>query len=393
MGKKKDPMALFEILSQQDNPGSATKVPEWMRRKAAEQADEPAPAPLETDGAAEETTPDGKCGPDEAAEDVAIVASEGDLPEEVAPAEPDTEDDDRDEPVDEGQADGIVDDEVDEETAAEADEETQYDVDAPANDDLEADEPVEVGPVAAEEPAEENRPEAPPELTPHEQEFVGAYARELTGVPEQKETTPPPASAGRSEPWLSIAGQRVSISLSVLKAMVAIGVVMILLVLMFLLGRLTAPKTFAPAEPADAGQAEIPALPPIEGLRPMSPTTEPVKATQTGQRDPRRQYLVIQTLSGTDDEDLAEAERIMQFAARHDLPADIQIMGTGDNRRYVVWSLLGVADRDSDAAAEHVRKVERVGKAYFETYGTYDFRQQRQGRAQPFWVSGKVERK
>lgn len=352
MSKKKDPMALFEILSKQDNPESATKVPAWMKRKPAEQAEPETP-----------NVPDDAA--DEAIEETPAPPEESLAEPETGEDEPDTKDldtQDTDEDVEEDHEEideDLPDDQIDEDEIDDEDEDlddndiTEYD-----DDDL-----------------PEETSDAPP--TPGPIRPAMSMAPLIPGQPVE---TP-------VEPWLDVSDQRVRLSLSMLTACIAAGCILVAIIMAFTFGRLTAPD--APATSAgDVAPPTADVTPP-----PLGNQDRPAMvATTTGQRSPDRQYLIIETLQGAGETDLAEADRIVAFVGQRGLPADIKRTGRDENAKYVVWSLQGFLDHESPEANAFVQDVERIGEAYFNQYGTYRFRQERQGQPQPFWVSGKQER-
>ncbi len=387
MSKKKDPMALFEVLSKQDNPESATKVPAWMKRKAAEpaQGDAPeVPQDAETEAIQDETDGDyiAEPPPAPAAEELQELVEADEIDEaadeydeeidEDLPEEDDLDDIDETPEAHEAEqdpADAL--DELDDEELDDEDDITEYDADELPEEDVE------------EFSAETERAAADP--TPQVEAVTPPK------LPAEIPPAIPEPAASPAEPWLDMSDQRVRLSLPILTAAIAAGCILVALVAAFTIGWLAAPGP-SPKE-ATLGDAAVSAPVDTQGPPPLNSQNRPAMvATTTGQRSPDRQYLIIETLRGASQDDLNEADRIVAFVAQRGLPADIQLTGRNTNPRYVVWSLQGFLDRESPEAKAFVEKVQGVGEAYFERYGTYRFRQEREGRPQPFWVSGKQEK-
>jgi hypothetical protein len=382
VSKKKDPMALFEVLSKQDNPESATKVPAWMKRKAAEQAQSDAPdVPQDAEAEAiDEETDDNyvvEPPPAPAAEELQKLAeSQTDEIDDATDGyseeidenlrEDDDELDEADETDDDLDDESLDNESLDNESLDDEDDTTEYDADELPDEDIEE--------------------------YPAETQATAGHTPQVQAAPPPPLPDDVPTPARPAEPWLDISDQRVRLSLPILTAAITAGCIMVALVAAFTIGWLAAPGPGPAAEAdsisdAQSDSARAQAPPPLNNQdRPA------MVATTTGQRSPDRQYLIIETLRGASQDDLNEADRIVAFTAEHGLPADIQLTGRNTNPRYVVWSLQGFLDRESPEAEAFVEKVQRVGETYFERYGTYRFRQERDGRAQPFWVSGKQEK-
>lgn len=207
------------------------------------------------------------------------------------------------------------------------------------------------------------------------------------------------ASLAKLAPWrprVHLHEDEVEITVRLIPAMFALGTVLVLMVLTFVLGRVTAPRDATPpsspvrqaAAPEDAGPAEAEAQeqPAIAGLNPLS--TDPPVLSPPKQRDPGRNYLVIQMLGGADDVDYDEAMRIQSFMDEQGVPVDAWTVNVNGKPRLMVWSRLGFESPTSREAEALVDRVERLGKQYFQKYQTYDFRQRVDGRRRPFFVRG-----
>jgi hypothetical protein len=419
-------MALFEILSKQDNPESATKVPAWMKRRQAEQADDEAhPVPEPVDEAVDETDNKTADVPAEPATEETATPEDGEyVGDDIVIEEPTDEgveadaDEDEYEQADMEQrpADANTDDEPAEDTGDDIVDEVDEDLDdaTPTDDALEAASDDEYDEALDEEDdealadgEESSDDEDETEYDADETDLMAELQpppvedTDDTQAAPQPPGLPAPAAPGPATPpatpWLALHGQGLRVTLSWIWAGVAAAALLLVLLMSFWLGRATAPDaepTVAPpTPPAEPGPEGIAPLPPDERLQDVETAAQAVVESRSGQRLPDRQYLVIQTLMGDSDADQDEAQRIASFVANRGLPADVVRVGSGDRRKYAVWSLLGFRDRSSRSAQEHVEKVERIGKDYFDEYGTYDFRQVRGGQRRPFWVSGKAELK
>jgi len=117
-----------------------------------------------------------------------------------------------------------------------------------------------------------------------------------------------------------------------------------------------------------------------------SPAVAPVPAS-TLLRVPGKYYLVIQSLVGASKEDQAEAEQIRAWCAQHGEPASVAthtLARTGKSR-CIVWSLRPFDSPSSPEALNYGRKIEALGKNYNAQYKRYDFRQQRDGKFDPWF--------
>jgi len=152
-------------------------------------------------------------------------------------------------------------------------------------------------------------------------------------------------------------------------ASVALAVVIVLLLVgAFMLGRATAP--------AGPGQALAGPEPPYRPDVLKRSAQQPSGGTAT--RLKGKYYLVIETLKGRSDEDLAEAQRIVEFLSQKGEQATVQTFNVGGQKLvYGIWSLRPFDARDSQEALDYARRIEQLGKEYFEKYKTYRFQQRR----------------
>ena len=112
-----------------------------------------------------------------------------------------------------------------------------------------------------------------------------------------------------------------------------------------------------------------------------------VAPAATPVRVPGKYYLVIQSLVGASPEDQAEAEQIRLWCAQHGELATVathMLPRTGKSR-CIVWSLRPFDSPTSPEAQAFGRKIETLGKDYKAQYKRYDFRQQRDGKFDPWF--------
>ncbi|MCD4824129.1 MAG: hypothetical protein K8S55_05940 [Phycisphaerae bacterium] len=348
MARRKHNKALFEVLSKPDGASSPLSVPDWMKSTPTEQAGQP-----EVPAAMDEAKKDEKVESVEMPKDDQLVIEDPAETTAIAPADEEllTE------------ADVIT-----EESAAE-----------------EVAEKVEPAAAVVEEPAVEAKVEDMAEEGFEEPE----QPQEEAGPPPIQavtETPPPiqPAQAVRTMRQVLVETQSLGpwMQMSQLQAMVMLGVVLILLVAAFVGGRLTAPAPTG--DPGGQGQ-------PGRIGEPVGKIGEPVKAV-AGQRDPKRQYLLIQVLKGDSDADKVEADRIIMFCEKRGIPADMVTIGKA-RPRVAVWCLWGFSSANSDVARAHAKRIEDIGKKYFNKFGTYKFLQRRKGKFAPFYYPGSNEEK
>lgn len=350
MAKKKNSKALFEVLSKAD---STMNVPDWMRPRRVGAAPEESAEATETQAEAGATLP---IEQGEAPVPPAPTESEDNLVEVPPPAD-EADEDYKSEPDDE------IDVEVEEAPATE--EETEYE-DEDADDLPEADETSQETEEVEDAEVYEPVPEAPKPLA-----RFSAWARTVRQKHDAAEEAP-----------------SAQFSLNTRAVGLLIAAVAVLLLVAFVLGRVTASRTppkLAPSQPPSPA-ANTPQL------RPVVMDDKPITC-ESGRRDPDRYFLIIETLKGNGDADKAEADRIIEFCKARELPADAVVLQSGRKQRVAVWCLLGFRFRHSKAALDHARKVEQVGQAYFAKNKTYQFLQRRRkdGPLGPFFYPGRVE--
>ncbi len=177
-----------------------------------------------------------------------------------------------------------------------------------------------------------------------------------------------------------VEGGRIHLSVNYLTCGVVGAAFIVLLIGAFLLGRGTA----GGGGPTKAGLGTMPPLNrdvvPPGGTNNDGLTLPLVPAG----RKAEKYYLVIQNLMGKTDSHKAEAFRIAKFCIDKGQSATV-CMYRGN---YIVWSAQEPMDSPtSETAMEYARKIEALGKTYFQMYRTYDFRQRdRSGRLDPMYI-------
>jgi hypothetical protein len=117
-----------------------------------------------------------------------------------------------------------------------------------------------------------------------------------------------------------------------------------------------------------------------------SPAVAPVLAP-TSVRVPGKYYLVIQEMVGATEADRAEAEQIAAWCIAHGEPATVAghtVPRTGKTFP-IVWSSRPFDSATSPEALDFGGKIEALGKTYKARYKRYDFRQQRNGKFDPWF--------
>ena len=117
-----------------------------------------------------------------------------------------------------------------------------------------------------------------------------------------------------------------------------------------------------------------------------APAVTPAPAP-TSVRVPGKYYLVIQEMVGATEADRAEAAQIADWCTAHGEPATVAghtVPRTGKTFP-IVWSSRPFDSATSPEALDFGRKVEALGKTYKAQYKRYDFRQQRNGKFDPWF--------
>jgi hypothetical protein len=122
-----------------------------------------------------------------------------------------------------------------------------------------------------------------------------------------------------------------------------------------------------------------------------APAVAPAPAP-TSVRVPGKYYLVIQEMVGATDADRVEAAQIAAWCIAHGEPATVAghtPPRTGKTFP-IVWSSRPFDSATSPEALDFGRKIEALGKTYKAQYKRYDFRQQRNGKFDPWFEKYKL---
>jgi len=167
------------------------------------------------------------------------------------------------------------------------------------------------------------------------------------------------------EPIVSTSGGRLRLSLNYVSCLVAAGVLLILLLLAFWLGRATVGDSQASPTQASVGDARA------EGdAAARVPAQQPT-------REPGKHYLVIQGMQGTSDANRRDADKIVNYLRDHDVEADVQKY-PGRPEQYIVWSFEGFDSPTSREALDYAKMIEVLGERYLREGGRYNFKQVRE---------------
>lgn len=127
-----------------------------------------------------------------------------------------------------------------------------------------------------------------------------------------------------------------------------------------------------------AGQGGAKSGAPAEVLAPAS----------TAVRVPGKYYLVIQSIPGGGKAQLDEAAQIAGWCTANGEPATAAVYSqTRASKQWsIVWSLRPFDSPLAANAQEYGKKIETLGKTYKAQYKRYDFRQQNDGKFDPWFV-------
>ncbi|MBT3199611.1 MAG: hypothetical protein HN350_06810 [Phycisphaerales bacterium] len=263
MAKKKNSMALFEVISKtrDKNPDSEVIVPEWVRPGYNKQPDEPTAAP--------EPAP------------VESPTPEPQAPEQVAPTAPVQQ------PVEPARLDESPPEPVIQEPLLAAPAAPATVTPPPTVT------PVTPEPIAAVSPEPIVTPEPVVAVSPEPMTTASAW-QEPVGE-DTPQTTNTPKNSGI--PIWNTDGERLTLSLNYVSCMVASIGLLLLLAVAFVTGRMTA----SPAAPVAAKPVVI-------------------------QRELGKYYMVIETLPGRGAGAQAEAKRIADFCIKNGEPAEVKAL-------------------------------------------------------------------
>lgn len=197
----------------------------------------------------------------------------------------------------------------------------------------------------------------------------------------------------RSEKLLTAAGKRLRFSVTAGQAIAAGVVLLVLVVGVFLLGRVArwssgsggAPAGKAPAAKPKEGMSDWSLRATVGGergeepvIQPMVRTAEPPPSGVSATLAKGKYYLVVQGLMGATERHRAEAEAIAQFL--NSQGERVAVMKySGRPQQYIVLSLRSFDDPDSAEARRYIQAVEELGKLYRSQGGRYNFRQGENG--------------
>jgi hypothetical protein len=183
----------------------------------------------------------------------------------------------------------------------------------------------------------------------------------------------PPAEGG-VERTFAIVGDRLRISLSHAGGVVAAAAVLLLVGAGFALGwwggaTWSGPAASGPlADKIPVGRHVVRAKGAGQGKAPVSPPG--------GQRQSGKYYLVIQSLGGVAQKDLAAAGQIVAFCKAQGEGATIaRYTDRAGRQRYVVWSLKPFDSANAKGVQEYALAVEELGRKYLQAGGRYNFQQ------------------
>lgn len=228
-----------------------------------------------------------------------------------------------------------------------------------------------------------------------------------TGAGEPPPPPPPPPASPASRPagpgatsrlWSSIAsgaGGQLTLKLSYTHLILAAAVLALVVILSvwaaYRFGLGTNPTR--PAESSTMSQRtplgqRVVAPVKSGAAKSGSPAVAAALPAATAVRIPGKYYLVIQEMVGTSEKDQAEAQQIAAWCTAQGEPATVAghlIPRTG-KRFPIVWSLRPFDSPTGADALEYGKKIETLGKTYKAQYKRYDFRQQRDGKFDPWYT-------
>jgi hypothetical protein len=198
------------------------------------------------------------------------------------------------------------------------------------------------------------------------------------GQPDSAEPPPMPEPSPFSptapyEPMLSVADNRVKISMNYATGGVVVAGLVVSLLFVFFLGRYSV-RTSGPA-PATSDAA---------GGRDTSyhPGADPNAALNPGERVKGKYYLIIDRMKGMTDDDKQDAVAIADYCQKCNYPCNVVKYGT---QCYAVLSLKPFDSPGSREAMDYAKAIEDLGKKYKPPQGRskYNFSQERSGRLDP----------
>lgn len=209
-------------------------------------------------------------------------------------------------------------------------------------------------------------------------------------TPARAEPVPVRPMAGAAEPIVSIAGDRLRLSLSMVSCAAVVLGLLLVLTGAFGLGWWAGAPADAPDGPRGGSLRDRVAM----GRHVLGGSGGPgggAKSTGGGPTWQKgKSYLVIQSLAGEAPADYQEAQRIAAFCNANGQPAAVARYTNprSGTKRYIVWSLTpfdAPTTRQAEQANRFALAIEALGKKYFAKHKTYDFRQRSAGKKFDPW--------
>jgi hypothetical protein len=195
----------------------------------------------------------------------------------------------------------------------------------------------------------------------------------------------PSAAAPPGEPVVSLAGERLRLSLNYVSCAIAVGVLLVLLIGSFWLGWVGGKRS---GQAVTAGGGDVPYKPGVAaGLGDREKAAAAAAAMANAPRQKGKFYLVVQSLAAAGEAERVEGTRICQYLEEQGHAARLATYKhpTTGAARYIVWSMKPFDSPGSDEAKAYARQVEDLGKTYFAKHKTYDFKQSAPGKKFDPW--------
>ena len=233
----------------------------------------------------------------------------------------------------------------------------------------------------AQQPKVAPQPESAQPQAPADQaaETPGTYApiHMPVEMPAEVASRKDIAPAG-GEAIISTAGGRLRLSLNYTNCVIAGVAAVLVLAVVFMLGRAAAPS-------APAGQASAGGTPPQPSARggPEAPAAGKAgeienAAGSVKELEKGKYYLIIQGLIGNSDEFKKDAQAIVDFL-NNKMHEPAKYFTSKDGKYLYVVSTTAFDSPESDKARQFVQSIEKVGRLYRNQGGRYDFRQREGG--------------
>jgi len=174
------------------------------------------------------------------------------------------------------------------------------------------------------------------------------------------------------------ADNRLRLSLSYATCATAAMGLIVLLGVVFWLGRLTA-KPGAPVEQAGLGP---------KGTGPVQLGGVDANASQSttmpSERVKGKYYLIIDRMKDQTEQDYLDAQAIVEYCRANGQPATVERHGS----RYIVWSMTPFDSASSEEAMNFARRIEQLGREYEAPRGRnkYTFSQHRGTQLDPSYA-------